>query len=325
MLRRLILFSILVPLLAPAAVWPDVFAGVPRASTRPVAVTDKAVWEEYGFTEGEAAQYGSGPLRFTAAAYRFNDPTGALSAFEWRRPAGAGPSALGQHAAETSDSVWLVFGNYLLQFEGRKPAVKELAPLLEKLPLLDQSSFPAFIGYLPDGGLLPNSQRLILGPVSLAKFEPRIPPSVAAFHFGTEAQYARYRSGSGDIGFVLFSFPTPQIARERVEEFRKLAGAMVKRSGPLVAVVLSPPDPNEAERILSRVRYHAAISWSEYVPSRRDNIGDLIVTAFVLVGLLLAFAVVAGLAFGGIRLLARFWLGAERVDDPMITLHLGDR
>ena len=38
---------------------------------------------------------------------------------------------------------------------------------------------------LPADGLIPNSERYILGPVSLDRFEPRIPPSVAAFHLGS--------------------------------------------------------------------------------------------------------------------------------------------
>jgi len=88
-------------------------------------------------------------------------------------------------------------------------------------------------------------------------------------------------------------------------------------------VILSPPNADDAERLLSQVRYQASISWSQYVPSRRDNIGDLIVNAFTLIGVLLAFATVAGLAFGGLRMLAR----RSRKGDPdaMTVLHLSDR
>ncbi len=56
---------------------------------------------------------------------------------------------------------------------------------------------------------------------------------------------------------AIFNYPTPQIAMQQVPDFEKLPGAMAKRSGPLVAVVLSPADPDFAERLLAQVRYQA--------------------------------------------------------------------
>ena len=41
---------------------------------------------------------------------------------------------------------------------------------------------------------------------------------------------------------------------QRVLEFQKLPDAVAKRSGPLVAVVLAPKDPDYAENLLSQVR-----------------------------------------------------------------------
>ncbi len=92
----------------------------------------------------------------------------------------------------------------------------------------------------------------------------------------------------------------------------------------MVAVVLSPPDPDFAEQVLAGVRYQAEVTRSEYVPTRRDNIGVLILNIFVLIGFLLAFAVVAGLAAGGLRAwLRRGRTGADA--EAMISLHLEGR
>jgi hypothetical protein len=88
-----------------------------------------------------------------------------------------------------------------------------------------------------------------------------------------------------------------------------------------VAVILSPPDPDAAERLLAQVRFQAEVTRDEYVPTLRDNIGNLVVTAFVLTGLLLVFCVVSGLAFGGFRaFLRRFRKGED--PDALTTLHL---
>ena len=104
---------------------------------------------------------------------------------------------------------------------------------------------------------MPNSERYITGPNSLQKFHPGISPSVAAFHYGAEAQLGVFRSAKGDITMSIFNYPTPQIAMAKENDFRNLPGGpVVKRTGPLVAVVLAPPDPDAAERC-----------------SRRSNIG----------------------------------------------------
>ena len=171
---------------------------------------------------------------------------------------------------------------------------------------------------------MPDSERYIIGPASLRKFNPGIPPSVAAFHLGAEAQLGVFHSPKGDMVLTIFNYPTPQIAMQQAASLGKIPGAEVKRSGPLVAVILSPPDPDAAERLLAQVRYRAEVTRDEHVPTLRDNIGNLVVNAFVLTGLLLAFCVVSGLALGGFRaFLRRFRKGED--PEAMITLHLERR
>jgi hypothetical protein len=144
---------------------------------------------------------------------------------------------------------------------------------------------------------------------------------MAAFHLGAEAQVGVFHSPKGDSPMAIFNYPTPQIAMQRIPEFEKLAGVTAKRAGPLVAIVLSSPDPDYAEKLLSQVRYQAEITRDEYVPSRRDNIGDLVINAFVLIGILLTFAVVSGFALGGFRAFRRHNRHGEE-PDALITLHL---
>ena len=106
-----------------------------------------------------------------------------------------------------------------------------------------------------------------------------------------------------------------------IKEFEKISGSFAKRSGPLVAIVITPPDPDYAERLLSDVRFKAQVTQDEYVPTQRDNIGNLVVNAFVLIGILLVFALVSGLALGGYRALRKRARHGEEADS-MITLHL---
>src|SRR5262249_43582196 len=137
-------------------------------------------------------------------------------------------------------------------------------------------------------------------------------------------QVGAFHGAKGDLTLAIFNYPTPQIAMQKVGDFEKIPGAVAKRTGPMVAVVLSPPDADFAERLLSGIRYQAEVTRDEYVPTRRDNIGNLLINAFILIGILLAFAVVSGLALGGYRALLRRGHKGEEAD-AMISLHLENR
>src|SRR5204863_506526 len=101
--------------------------------------------------------------------------------------------------AETKNSVLLAHGNYLVSFDGYKPAKGELDAVLAALTNVDASSLPVLPGYLPTEGLTVNSERYVTGPQTLQMFQPAIPPSVAGFHFGAEAQLGSYHNAKGDF------------------------------------------------------------------------------------------------------------------------------
>jgi hypothetical protein len=318
------LLALLIPVVSQAAIWPDAIGPYHRTATMPVSLTDRPVWDEYGLKESEGARYDNGAFSFTATAFVLQDTTGALAAFDWQRPAQSTPSQStpsDRLAVETADGLLLAHGNYLLWFTGYKPTPEELSSLTGSLRNVDGTSLPSLPGFFPSQDVVPNSERYIIGPASLQKFAPGIPPSVAAFHFGAEGQFGLFHGPKGETALSLFSYPTQQIARQREGEFGKIPGAMVKRSGPLVAVVLSPPDPDVAERLLSKVRYQASVTMDEYVPTRRDNIGVLVINAFKLIGILLVFSVVSGFAVGGLRAFRRRG-GRGDEADALTTLHL---
>jgi hypothetical protein len=251
-----------------------------------------------------------------------------MAAYEWLRLPGSKPSSVARLAAEDATGATIAHGNYVLVFVGYHPAAPLLVTVIEGLQQVDNSPLPTLMGYLPTQDLIPNSERYVEGPAALQKFYPGIPPSTAAFHLSAEAQIGTFNevpSGpGGDLKLAIFSYPTPQIARQQTAQFQQIAGAMVKRSGPLVAVILSPPNPDAAEKLLSLIRYQADITLDQRVNTRRDNIGDLVINAFVLIGILLCFALVGGLAFGSVRAFLRRG-GRGEAADAMIVLHLQDR
>ena len=327
-----LLIGLLLPLLAAvsgsAALFPDSLGSYRLSSVHPVALSDSTLWTEYGLQESEQATFTNGGKTVTATAYRLPDSTSALAVFDWQRPGNSHPSGermskLTGFAVDHPSGTALAIGNYFLIFDGYSPNPEEVANLVRAMPRLENGPLPTLTNYFPAINLIPNSERYILGPVSLQKFASSIPPSTAGFRMGAEGQYGVFHSPKGDLKLVLFSYPTPAIARNRLAEFDKIPGLISKRSGPLVAVVSGPADANEAERLLSGVRYQASVTVGEKPRARKDNPGSLLLNILILIGILIVFSLVSGLVFGGFRILFR--RGGETGDgDSMISLHLTD-
>lgn len=311
----------LLPIAGSAAILPDNIGAFHRTAGSKPALTDRPVWDDYGIKDWETATYENGAAKMSVSARQLQDTTGSLAAFDWQRPADAKPSKLGNLAAETPTSLVWVHGQYLLLFQGDKPSATDLQALAASLKKVDTTQLPVLPSYLPSDNLVPNSERYITGPASLARFDPAISAAVAGFHYGTEAQTGVFHSPKGDMTLAIFNYPTPQIAMEKVSDFQKVAGAVAKRSGPFVAVVIAPADPEMAGRLLGEIRYQAQITRDEYVPTKRDNMGNLLLNICILIGILAVFALVSGLLFGGVRYLARV-LRRGPEPEPMITLHL---
>jgi hypothetical protein len=307
---------------ASAAIFPNQIGAFEKGPPASLAVPDRALFDEFGLEATEQAEYKAEKQHFTATAWRFRDSTGALAFFEAHRPSGATPAPVTKLAVTASDGLIFAYGNYVLQLTGAVPPDADLQPVYAQLPKLEQSPLPALVGYLPAAGLIPNSERYVLGPVSLDRFETRIAPSVAAFHLGAEGQLGKYNSPRGPLSLAIFNYPTPNMARERLAEFQKIPGAMAKRAGPLVAVTIDPPDLDSAERLLAQVKYEASLTLTQKVPVNEvKSFAKTLLNAFLLIGVVFGLCIVAGIALGGYKVLARK-MGRRVEPDAMITLGL---
>lgn len=308
------------------AILPDSWANAKAvpASVKPVRLEDRALADELSFEAGEEATYQSPAGTFTVTAWRFKDPTSALVWYLAARPASAkpGPAAYAKEepvASATTGGVLVEHGNYILRFAGITPTLEQLRALYGAVPKFDRSALPVLPAYLPAQELVANSERYFLGPVSLERWEGRLSAGTVAFSMGAEGITAKY---DGDASLSIFNYPTPEMARQRADEFRKVAGAMVKRTGPLVAVLLGAATPDQGERLLAKVNYQATLTWNEPDPDATvRSAGKMMVSIFELAGLLGGLAVATGIMFGLLRY-ARRRMSPTSVDEPMITLDL---
>ncbi|BDC52605.1 hypothetical protein F183_A49200 [Bryobacterales bacterium F-183] len=304
------------------ATLPPEFAGAKQTGApTPLVYPDKALAEEWGLEGAESAEYAGPERKFKVSVWRLKDPTAAFAFFEASRDPKAIPNPEFKKTVvdEPNGVRFLTRGNYCLRFTGWAPKPADLDGLFHVLPKLDQASLPNLLAYFPVEGRKANSERLILGPASLDRFESRITPGMAAFSMGAEGAAVTYGDGTT---LTIFNYPTPQIARERVEEFRKAGGAVVKRSGPLAIVALGAPDASAAERLLAKVEYKATLTWNEGTPDVEvRKSANFLLGAFTLAGIVILMCAGAGIAFGLIRVTRPKSVKGEE-EAPMIRLGL---
>ena len=303
-----------------AAILPPDIAQWKRGDPGPAATPNQKVWIEYGLQDAETSPYSDGNQKFTITAWRFTDATGAMAAFEDLKPAEAKAAPLMGLAAQTENDQIVAAGNYLFVFKGYRIKPEELSHVVATVPKYEHSPLPTLPKYLPPGAK-PNSQRYIVGPQSLAEIAPSIPPSTVGFHFNAEGATASY----GPTTLVVFSYPTMEMARDRFAAFQKISSVVAKRTGPLVAVAVNPPSPDDAEKLLSQVKYQATITVPENPnTAKNQNVGTLMLNIFLLCLVLAGFCILSGVVVGGIRVLFQR-AGASGDGDNMISLHLTGR
>jgi len=302
-MSRSLLAALLFGSCAFAAIWPPQLGTYQRKSAQSAAPSADAHLQaaEDGLQETEVADYGS----FTVKAERFKDPTGAYAA-----------------SLDPANRLKSRIGNYLLSCDGQCPL--DLASLAESaFPHVSHASTPTLGDYLPARNRIPRSERYILGPVSLGANLPEIPPTAAAFQFGTEAEVAQYRFGQSTATLAVFSYPSPQIARQQAPKFQSITGAEVKRTGSFVVIALAPSPI--AKTLLSEVNYNGQVQINETPPLvlRPETAGQMLVSIINLAGLVLGFCLVSGLLVAGALFAARRRFGYSGADGTLTTLHLG--
>jgi hypothetical protein len=304
-MRKLIAFLLLLPAVAGAELLPEALGEFERKSMEAFQPAEPEVFREFGFEQAERARYAApGGSAVEITAYRFADDTGAFSAFQWKQPAAGQSVEFGERALKTGNRTLIHFGNYVVEMEGAPPLDDNVELMLAYLPRVHMTPDPPLIEHVPADGLVERSQRHVLGPVVLEKLAPEVPPSVAAFRFGTEAQFARYQSPAGEMRLVLFGYPSAQIARGQLEEFAKLQTGVAKRVRSIIAFVAAPPSADEAERLLAKVQYAMEVTMTPQETGRHDNLGNLILDIVILCAVLAALMVVGGVLVAGTRIMA---------------------
>lgn len=342
-ISEIILAMLLLLLAAPvaSASLPSSFNGWQTKSFLPItadrisdfAAENAPVIREYGFVSGIKQEYAKGESRLSVTLWQMNDTTGAFGLFTYFRQ----PDMANVISTNDTDFIaaggnqWLIHrGRYVVEVRGDGWTLGDSSLLMEKVPLPKGSIDipPTLPYYLPEDKLIPQSPRFFVGPVAFERLENVVPSSAIGFDLGAEAAMADYKVNGKTLRLLLVSYATPQLAAKKLEGFQKLplvANAdsnnqvYIKRKGPIVGFVLNASQSAAADLLLDNIAYESSLTWNEYVPGPKDNVGIMMMSIFGLAGLVLLMAFVAGIAFGGVRILAQRFLPFPVFDRPADT------
>ena len=315
---------------AQASILPPQFAGwhlsgSTRTSKDP-AVADSvnaALLKEYGLTDFESATYSREDGRKVALkAIRFADASGAYGAFAYYKMPQMLTESIPDQGSSLNERVLFYRGNILVDAVFDKLSAMSAAELRDlsgglPLPTGNTRNLPILPQYLPKSGYVKNTAKYILGPVGLEKISAPLSPPLVDFSASTEVALGNYQTADGIATLMLIEYPTPQLAAEHLRQIDAANQAkaqarnpaanagpiFAKRTGPIVAIATGAISSGEARSLLSWVNYEADVNWTENTyQGKKNNLGNLLINVFLLCGILIVFAGVAGVAFGGIRI-----------------------
>ncbi|MBI1749268.1 MAG: hypothetical protein HY234_07365 [Acidobacteria bacterium] len=307
-----------------------------------LAGEDAAILREYGVTGAEQRTYSRGGRTVEVTVFLFPDSTTAFGAFSFLRT-DAVPAAVRTGTSGHRRKVErALLGNFILDFTGdgleeQRNALKALQKQL--LVWADGAPYPLLVQYLPTEGLVRGSERFMLAAGSLARVLPTEQSDWVGFRYGAEAQLARFRTNGKETALLLISYPTPQAAQLKQAELGRWFNVnnaetaptdrpvvYVRRILSVLAIALEADSAETAKALLEKVQYQPNFSWNE--PGHRATDQPILYTIYhmmVGIGVLLAFALVAGISFGGVRIVTKYFFPGKVFDraETMEILQLG--
>jgi hypothetical protein len=279
-----------------------------------------AVAKEYDFVSGEHATYTRGADSLDVTLYKMTDPSGAYGEYSFLRTPEMAHADLAEHSSISSTRALALAGNTVLDIRGNGlpkigAALQSLVTAVSKSA--QQGPLPWIGGRLPVDDMIQRSDHYILGPVALNQFFPLGDDDWLGFSHGAEAETAQYQLGGKTATLLLADFPTPQIASDELSRLEKrfnvngsnsAAGAplFAKRTVTMLEIVMGAPTQAQANALLNQIESGTQVTWNEPTfQFKEPSIEMMIVGSIIGTGIICGFTLIAGLAFGGFRLVMK--------------------
>lgn len=286
----------------------------------PVDQTAGQIAKEYDFVSGERATYTRGEEQMEVTLYKMKDPSGAYGEYSYLRSNDMARAGLAEHSSMSNGRALALTGNFVLDIRGSNltKAGATLKTLVDEVSKNAQTGpLPWIGGRLPTDTMIPRSDHYILGPVALNQFFPLGADDWLGFSHGAEAETAQYSLGGKTMTLLLADFPTPQIAADELSRLGNKfnvngsnsggdAPLFAKRTVTMLEIVYGAASQAEAAPLLNQIESGTQVTWSEPTfQFKEPSIEMMIVGSIIGTGLICGFTLVAGLAFGGFRLVVK--------------------
>jgi hypothetical protein len=306
---------------------------------------DPAVDREYGVKAMEHRSYRLENKAADVVVEEGPDASAAYGLFTYYRTESMEPVAGIESAATGSNGAVMARGRFfsrVLPHVGTVVSANDLRTLL--LLLRDQQPVAERVTGLPTPlpavGIVPGSEKYLLGPVAAHNLVPFLPPEVIGFSQGAEVEVASYRSKPREgsekgATLVAITYPTSQIAREHFAMAQKQlrmnegdASIFGDRKGSFVFLTFNA-DAKVAAKILDQFNVSERVSWDQKYPGNKSvalQMLEIIVSNMILVFAVVGFSVVGGIVIVLSKRLARKWFpdrGAGSGDgEGLVVLNL---
>jgi hypothetical protein len=291
------------------------------------------ILQESGLSTIEQRAYHNGQDEVTLRLFKLKDPSSAYEFYTFLLAPGMRNLGVGEDSALSQYDGRILIGNFVVQATlspNTKPeSLTDLAGTLK--PKADPTPFPPLKSYLPTDWRIFGSEKYALGPDafraamnSLHQGAYENLANEAGFQNGAEAMFARYQGQHGSGVLLLLEYPTPQVAENHLHHLEnalpasaKQAGVTVERKASLLSIIFAPTSQMHAQAIRDAVNYETQVTWNEPHQTFSDPpLVRVLYKIFLFTSMFLVVATLAGIAFGGFRILVKHWWPGKVFDRP---------
>src|SRR5260370_6219736 len=296
---------------------------------------------ESGVFRIEERGYQKGGSELELRLFQLRDPSSSYEVYTSRISSEMHPSTVWGPSAIGEGHLLLLIGNVVVEIAGPENGLtadlQQLGNIIKTHS--EQTPLPPVRSYLPEG-FADGTQRYALGPVgfqlalkTLSREEYSTLTLEVGFANAAEAMLAEYRKGNDSAVLVLIDYPTPQLAEQHLPHLEqaissaaKQAGTSSQRQSTLLLLVLRPSSVAYGNAVRNAMNYGTNVTWNEPHQTITDPPPlSTIAKIFLGTGGFMVVAVVLGVAFGGVRVLAKILFPGRVFDRPeqMDVLQLG--
>ncbi|MGH9470696.1 MAG: DUF6599 family protein [Terriglobia bacterium] len=235
-----------------------------------------AIDQELGVQSGVRRTYRRGTVHADAIFEKAADPSSAYSLYTLYHSPGMKSESGVELAMVSSQQAVMTRGRYFIRVlrpSNSGISAEAFRSLLIAIggAQISQENAQSLPAGLPAQGLVPGSEKYLLGVAAAQSVLPSLPVDLIGFTKGAEAEVGTYTNGNARLRLLEINYPTPQLAQV---VFKKLAPAVQlnqargtesvfgRLQGSYALLVLNADSANAATHLLDQFKVAESLTWS---------------------------------------------------------------